>query len=120
MDHRITEWPGLKRTTMIISFQPPAVCRVTDHQTRLSRGCNKTPSFDGNLDMSSSCHWTDCLGSLHEEVEEALHPAAEMGKAILLPHLSICFLSQEAVETLSKRTTDFQDDYLSSTDPVLT
>ena len=36
-NHRITEWPGLKRTTMIIQFQPPAMCRVANHQTRLPR-----------------------------------------------------------------------------------
>ena len=35
--HRIIEWPGLKRTTMIIQFQPPAMCRVTKHQIRLPR-----------------------------------------------------------------------------------
>ena len=29
-DHRIIEWPGLKRTTMIIEFQPP--CYVQGHQ----------------------------------------------------------------------------------------
>jgi len=28
--HRITEWPGLKRTTVIIEFQPP--CYVQGHQ----------------------------------------------------------------------------------------
>ena len=33
----IIEWPGLKGTTMIIWFQPPAVYRVTNHQTRLPR-----------------------------------------------------------------------------------
>ena len=36
-DHRIIEWPGLKRTTMIIWFQPPAMCRVTNQQPRLPR-----------------------------------------------------------------------------------
>ena len=35
--HRTIEWPGLKRTTMIIEFQPPAMCRVTNQQTRLPR-----------------------------------------------------------------------------------
>ena len=35
--HRIIEWPGLKRTTMLTQFQPPAVCRVTNHQPRLPR-----------------------------------------------------------------------------------
>jgi len=34
---RITEWPGLKRSTMLIQFQPPAMCRVATHQTRLPR-----------------------------------------------------------------------------------
>ena len=28
--HRIIGWPGLKRTTVIIKFQPP--CRVQGHQ----------------------------------------------------------------------------------------
>jgi len=37
LNHRITEWPGLKRTTMIIWFQPPAVCRVANQQPRLPR-----------------------------------------------------------------------------------
>jgi len=35
--HRITEWPGLKRTTVTIQFQPPAMCRLANHQTRLPR-----------------------------------------------------------------------------------
>jgi len=35
--HRIIQWPGLKRTTMLIQFQPPAMCRVANHQTRLPR-----------------------------------------------------------------------------------
>ena len=30
MNHRITEWPGLKRTTMMIEFQPP--CYVQGRQ----------------------------------------------------------------------------------------
>jgi len=33
----IIEWPGLKRTTVLIEFQPPATCRVTNHQPRLLR-----------------------------------------------------------------------------------
>ena len=36
-NHRIVEWPGLKKTTMTISFQPHAMCRVADNQTRLPR-----------------------------------------------------------------------------------
>ena len=37
LSHRIIEWPGLKRTTMSISFQHPAMCRVANQQTRLPR-----------------------------------------------------------------------------------
>jgi len=36
-NHRLIEWPGLKRTTVITLFQPPAVCRVANHQPRLPR-----------------------------------------------------------------------------------
>ena len=36
-NHRIIVWPELKRTTMSIVFQPPAMCRVTNQQTRLPR-----------------------------------------------------------------------------------
>ena len=35
--HRIIEWPGLKRTTMLIQSQPPAMCRVANQQPRLPR-----------------------------------------------------------------------------------
>ena len=35
--HGIIEWPGLKRPTMINQFQPPAMYRVTNQQTRLPR-----------------------------------------------------------------------------------
>jgi len=37
ISQRIIEWPGLKRTIMIIQFQPPAMCRVVNQQTRLPR-----------------------------------------------------------------------------------
>ena len=37
-NHRIIiEWPGLKRTTRTIWFQPPAMFRVANQQTRLPR-----------------------------------------------------------------------------------
>ena len=36
-NHRITEWSGLKRTSKIIQFHPPAMCEVANHQTRLPR-----------------------------------------------------------------------------------
>jgi len=34
---RIIEWSGLKRPTMPIQFQPPAMCRVANQQPRLPR-----------------------------------------------------------------------------------
>ena len=37
LDHRITEWPGLQRSTVLIEFQPPAMCRVANQQPRLPR-----------------------------------------------------------------------------------
>ena len=45
-NHRIIEWPGLKRTTVIIEFQPPAVCRVANHQTRLPRATSSLDGYD--------------------------------------------------------------------------
>ena len=52
------EWPGLKRTTMITSFQPPAMCRVTNQQTKLPRA---TSSLE--LDVETLPDHTADLGS---------------------------------------------------------
>ena len=37
LNHRILQWPGWKRTTMLIQFQPPAMCRVANQQPRLPK-----------------------------------------------------------------------------------
>ena len=37
INHRILEWPGLQRPTVLIHLQPPAMCRVTNQQPRLPR-----------------------------------------------------------------------------------
>ena len=37
MIESITERPGLQRTTVLIQFQPPAMCRVANQQPRLPR-----------------------------------------------------------------------------------
>ena len=42
--HRITEWPGLQRTTVLIQFQPPAMCRVANQQPRLPRATSSLAS----------------------------------------------------------------------------
>jgi len=56
INHRIIEWPGLKSTTMIISFHPPAMCRDTNQQTRLPRATSSLAlhaSRDGASTASS-------------------------------------------------------------------
>jgi len=59
--HRTTEWPGLKRTTMIIQFQPPAMCRATNHQTRLPRATSSL-ALNASRDGAS----TASLGNLFQ------------------------------------------------------
>jgi len=36
-NHRTTERPGLQRSTVLIYFPPPAMCRVANQQPRLPR-----------------------------------------------------------------------------------
>ena len=52
--HRSIERPGLKRTTVLILFQPPAMCRVANHQPRLPRA---TSSLALNAWMASGDRW---------------------------------------------------------------
>jgi len=54
MNCRMIEWPGLKSTTMIIWFQPPAMCRVANHQTRLPRATSSL-TLNASRDGASSC-----------------------------------------------------------------
>jgi len=59
--HRIIEWPGLKRTTVIIGFQPPAMCRVANQQTRLPRATSSL-ALSASRDGAS----TASLGNLFQ------------------------------------------------------
>jgi len=59
--HRIIEWPGVKRTTVIIWFQPPAMCRVANHQTRLPRATSSL-ALSASRDGAS----TASLGNLFQ------------------------------------------------------
>jgi len=67
------EWPGLKRTIMIIQFQPPAMCRVANQLTRLPRATSSlalNASRDGAStaslgNLSSVFLWGNNLG-VHE------------------------------------------------------
>jgi len=73
--HRIIEWPGLQRATVLIQFQPPAMCRVANQQTRLPRATSSlalnacrdgasTASL-GNLFQCSMMLWEPGM-SLHQ------------------------------------------------------
>jgi len=58
--HRITEQPGLQRTTVLIQFQPPAMCRVDKDQTRLPRATSSLdPLLIHRCSLSSAV--THCL-----------------------------------------------------------
>ena len=57
--HRIIEWPGLKRTTVIISFQPPAMCRVANQQTRLPRATSSL-ALNASRDGAPQPPWATC------------------------------------------------------------
>ena len=55
----VIEWPGLKRPTVLIQFQPPAVCRAANQQPRLPRA---TSSLAWNACRDGAS--TASLGSL--------------------------------------------------------
>ena len=60
-NYQIQKQPGLTRTTMIIWFQPPAMCRVTNHQTRLLRATSSL-AWNASRDGAS----TASLGNLFQ------------------------------------------------------
>jgi len=68
-DHRIIAWPGLKRTTMIIGFQPPAMCRVANQQTRLPRATSSL-ALNASRDGASTASLgnLDPYGSLPSQI----------------------------------------------------
>ena len=71
-DHRTIEWPWLKRTTMLIQFQPPAMCRVSNHQTRLPRATSSL-ALNASRDGAPQPPWATCsstpaTGSREEEM----------------------------------------------------
>jgi len=65
-NHRITEWPGLKRTTMLNWFQPPAMCRVANQQPRLPRATYSL-ALNACRDGASAAS----LGNLEEKEEQS-------------------------------------------------
>jgi len=72
--HIIIEWPGLKRTTVILEFSPPAMCRVANHQTRLPRATS-------SLALNASTDGASTL--LGQPVPVLHHPLGEK----LLPNI---------------------------------
>ena len=54
-----SEWPGLKRTTVIISSQPPAMCRVANQQPRLPRATSSL-ALNACRDGASIPPWATC------------------------------------------------------------
>ena len=65
------EWPGLKRTTMLIQFQPPAMCRVANHQTRLPRATSSL-ALNACRDGASTPPWATCSVRHHPLGEKLL------------------------------------------------
>ena len=76
-NHRFIEWPGLKRTTMTIDFQPPAMHRVANQQTRLPRATSSL-ALNACRDGAS----TACLCTANKTHLNVLN--------LLLPCFSIC------------------------------
>jgi len=66
---RIIEWLGLQRTTMLIQFQPPAMCRVANQQPRLPRATSSlalNACRDGELGLTfsvSECNYRKMMSS---------------------------------------------------------
>jgi len=102
--NRIIDWPGLKRTTMIISFQPPAMCRVANQQTRLPRATSSlalNASRDGasttSLGNLFQC-WSrnnlgpsDITGKTHWS-EATISPTAEMAGTSIIQAMT-CYIT---------------------------
>ena len=76
--HRIIEWPGLKRITMLIQFQPPAMCRVANQQTRLPRATCSL-ALNACSDGASTPPWATCsvrhhpFSALNSNAQDVLH-----------------------------------------------
>ena len=60
LNHRTIGWPGLKRTTMLIQFQPPAMCRVTNQQPRLPRATSSL-ALNASRDEASTTSSATCF-----------------------------------------------------------
>jgi len=77
--HRTIGWPGLKRTTVLIESQPPAMCRVTNQQPRLPRA---TSSLALN-----ACRDGASTASLGKEILSSLSNFCHQHKQLFYPFL---------------------------------
>jgi len=94
--HRTIEWPGLKRTTMIIQFQPPAMCRAANHQPRLPRATSSlalNACRDGASTVSLGNLWTVHHHPLGEKLPPNIQPKPPLSEFKAIPLvLSLCTL----------------------------
>ena len=85
--YRTTEWSGLKRATMLIWFQPPAVCRAVNQQTRLPRA---TSSLALNVCRDGAS--TASLGNLFQCISTLWVKNLLLTQVVLLAeHISLVF-----------------------------
>jgi len=68
----IIKGPGLKRTTMLIPFQPPTICRGTNQQPRLPRATSSL-ALNACRDGASTPPWATC-SVRHHPLGEKLPP----------------------------------------------
>jgi len=71
LNHRILEWPGLKRTIIIIQFQPPAMCRVANQQPRLPRATSSL-ALNASRDGASTRGWDIHRGVGHPQISSSV------------------------------------------------
>jgi len=80
LSHRTIERPGLQRTTVLIEFQPPAVCRVSNHQPRLPRATSSlalNACRDGASAASLGNLWTVRHHPLGEKLPPNIQPKSQ-------------------------------------------
>jgi len=62
-NHRIIEWPGLQRSTVLTQLQPPAMCRVANQQPRLPRATSSL-ALNACRDGASTPPWATCASEV--------------------------------------------------------
>jgi len=99
-NHRIIEWPGLKRTTMLTQFQPPAMCRVANHQPRLPRATSSL-ALNASRDGASTASLGNRFSAHHplgEKLPPNIQPKPPLSQFKTIPPcpITVCVLSNKA------------------------